>query len=131
LFFGAALAGPALDELTWQIAVYAAAALTAVRMVPVALSLIGARLKLPTIGYVGWFGPRGLASILFGLFVLEEAALPNGDEILLVVTWTVLASVVLHGATSYPVSERYGKWFRIHGRRDMAEAVEVEMMPTR
>ncbi len=131
LFFGVALAGPALDELTWQIAVYAAAALTVVRMVPVALSLTGARLKLPTVGFVGWFGPRGLASILFGLFVLEEAALPNGDEILLVVTWTVLASVALHGATSYPVSERYGRWFRVHGRPDMAEAVEVEMMPTR
>ncbi len=131
LFFGSALAGPALSELTWQIALYAVLSLTLVRMVPVSLSLIGFGLKRPTIGYMGWFGPRGLASILFGLFILEEAELPMGDEILLVVTWTVLASVFLHGATAYGASQRYGAWFRVHGRPDMAEAVEVEMMPTR
>jgi len=76
LFFGAALAGPALDDLTWQIALYALISLTAVRMIPVAISLIGAGLKAPTVAYLGWFGPRGLASILFGLFILEKAELP-------------------------------------------------------
>jgi len=131
LFFGASLAGPALGRLTWQVAVYAVLSLTVVRMVPVAISLTGFGLKRPTIAFMGWFGPRGLASILFGLFVLEEAALPMGDEILLVVTWTVLASVMLHGASSFVVSERYGAWFRVHGRPEMAEAVDVEEMPTR
>jgi len=131
LFFGAALAGPALDDLTWRIALYALASLTVVRMVPVAIGLVGFRLKGPTIAYLGWFGPRGLASILFGLFVLEKAALPAADDIILVMTWTVLASVVFHGATSYPLSGRYGSWFKKHGRPEMAEAVEVETMPTR
>ena len=131
LFFGAALVGPALDELTWPIAIYAAASLTVVRLIPVAIGLLGTRLKGPTVGYLGWFGPRGLASILFGLFVLEEAALPMAEDILLVMTWTVFASVVLHGATAYPLSVRYGKWFGKHGHPDMVEALEVETMPTR
>ena len=56
---------------------------------------------------------------------------PNGEELLLVVAWTVVFSVALHGATAYPLSQRYGAWFAQHGRDDMAEAQEVEMMPTR
>ncbi len=62
---------------------------------------------------------------------LGEAQLPNADLILLVVTWTVLFSVILHGASSYPLSERYASWFAQHGRPEMAEAIPVEMMPTR
>ncbi len=131
MFFGAALAGPALSELTWQIALYTVLSLTVVRMIPVAISLVGLHLKWPTLAYIGWFGPRGLASILFGLFVLEEAAVPFADDILLVVTWTVLASVFLHGMTSVPLSNRYATWFHVNGRPTMAEAEKVEMMPTR
>lgn len=131
LFFGASLAGPVVDDLTWRIAIYALLSLTIVRMVPVALSLTGARLKAPTIAYLGWFGPRGLASILFGLFILEEAELPVGDDLFRVVIWTVLASVLLHGVTSVWLSERYGRWFSDHGREPMPEAHQVEEMPTR
>ena len=132
LFFGATLAGPALDELTWQIAAYAVVSLTVVRMLPVALALVGTRLKTPTVAYLGWFGPRGLASILFGLFILEEADLPVADELFLTVIWTVLLSVALHGATSVWLSDRYGTWFSRHRRHHhMGEAVEVEEMPTR
>ncbi len=131
LFFGAALAGPALDELTWRIALYAAASLTVVRMVPVALGVARKGLRPPTVAFLGWFGPRGLASILFGLFILEEAELPLADDIFLVVTWTVLASIFLHGITSVWLSERYGAWFQQGVAPAMAEAVEVEAMPTR
>lgn len=131
LYFGAALAGPALSELSWRIAAYALISLTVVRMLPVAVSLIGTHLQQPTVGFLAWFGPRGLASILFGLLVLEEAALPGGGEIQRVVTWTVLLSVILHGGTSYSLSQRYGRWFRRRGRPDMAEAQDVPMMPTR
>ncbi len=131
LYFGAALAGPALDQLTWRIALYALVSLTAIRMLPVALALAGSHLKGPTVLFLGWFGPRGLASIVFGLLVLEEAALPAAEELLLVVTWTVLASVALHGSTAYGLSRRYGAWFQTHGRPEMAEAQDVEMMPTR
>ena len=131
LFFGAALAGPALDGFSWRIGLYAILSLSVVRMIPVAISLAGTRLKSPTIAYLGWFGPRGLASILFGLFILEEAALPVADEVFDVVIWTVLASIFLHGATSLWLSERYGSWFAAHGRKHMQEAMSVEEMPIR
>lgn len=131
LFFGAALAGPALSQLTWRIALYALASLTVVRMVPVALSLVRSGLHPVTVAYVGWFGPRGLASIVFGLFILEEAELPMGDDLFLVVTWTVLASVFLHGMTSVWLSERYAKWFASRTADAMPEATSVEEMPTR
>ncbi len=131
LFFGATLAGPALGDLTWRIGLYALLSLTVVRMVPVAISLVGTRLRLPTVGYLGWFGPRGLASILFGLFILEKAELPVADDVFDVVVWTVLASVMLHGVTSLWLSERYGAWFETHGRDQMREAVVVDEMPIR
>jgi NhaP-type Na+/H+ or K+/H+ antiporter len=131
LFFGAALAGPAVDELTWQITLYAGLSLTVVRMLPVAFALIGTRLRRPTVGYLGWFGPRGLASILFGLFVLEDAELPVAEELFLTVIWTVLFSIAIHGASSVWLSERYGKWFAQYGRPEMREAIVVDEMPTR
>lgn len=130
LFFGVAIAGPALDELTWQILVYALLSLTVVRMVPVAAGLIGGGFKAPTVGYLGWFGPRGLASIVFGLTILEEADLVNGDLIFLVVTWTVMISVLLHGISAVPLSERYADWF-VARTEPMEEAMEVEPMPMR
>ena len=129
LFFGAALAGPLLDALDWRIALYVTLSLTVVRMVPVALALIGTGLRAPTVAYIGWFGPRGIASILFVLLVLDQAALPGASRGLATVVWTVLASVVAHGATSWILSERYGMWFERH--RGEAESRSVEMMPTR
>jgi len=131
LFFGVSLAGPALDELSWQIAAYALLSLTVVRMIPVAIGLAGTHLKPPTVAFIGWFGPRGLASIVFGLSILEEADLPVADDLFLVVIWTVLLSVVLHGVSSVWLSQRYGRWFEIHGRQHMREAEPVEEMPTR
>ena len=131
LFFGAALAGPALDQLTWRIALYAVLSLTVVRMVPVALGMIASGLRYRTVAFMAWFGPRGLASILFGLFILEEADLPASDDILLVVIWTVLASVFLHGLTAVPLSERYADWFEGRHGESIPEATEVEEMPLR
>jgi NhaP-type Na+/H+ or K+/H+ antiporter len=131
MFFGAAIALPALDQLTFPIALYAIASLTIVRMIPVATSLLGAGLRTVTMGFVGWFGPRGLASILFGLFILEEAEMGVNDEIFLIVTWTVLISVFAHGLTAVPLAARYGSWFERHHAERMAEAVDVEEMPTR
>jgi len=129
LFFGAAMAGPRLDMLDWRVGAYVVASLTVVRLVAVAVALIGSRLRLPSIVFIGWFGPRGIASILFVLLVLEEAAMPASELLLVVVTWTVLASVLLHGATAWWASERYGRWF--DRNRNGGEAVVVEMMPTR
>jgi NhaP-type Na+/H+ or K+/H+ antiporter len=130
-FFGAAIAGPALGELEWRVVAYAAASLTVVRIVPVALALLGTRFHGPSVLFLGWFGPRGLASILFGLFVLEQANLPMADEMFLVVTATVLLSIFAHGLSAVPASRRFGEWFSQHASGDMAEAAAVEEMPTR
>ena len=116
LFFGATLVGPALGDITWRIVLYAVLSLTVVRAVPVAISLVGARLRAETVGLLAWFGPRGLASIAFVLMVLGEADLPGGETIRLTVTCTVLMSVVAHGLSARP-------WARAYGRR-MAAAAE-------
>jgi NhaP-type Na+/H+ or K+/H+ antiporter len=111
LVFGAVILGPALDELTWEVALYAALSLTVVRMLPVALSVRGTRARPPTVAFLGWFGPRGLASIVFGVILFEEAALPNQDLILLAVIATVALSVYAHGLSAQPLTKRYVRWY--------------------
>lgn len=100
IVFGAVLAGPLLDELTWRHAVYAAASLTVVRMVPVLVSLLGSGLMRETRLFLGWFGPRGLASILFALLIEEELDGPVADTIVTAAVWTALISVLAHGLTA-------------------------------
>jgi NhaP-type Na+/H+ or K+/H+ antiporter len=110
LLFGA-VAWHLLGDVTWQIALYAALSLTLVRMLPVALSLVGTGLRARTLLFVGWFGPRGLASIAYGLVILEEEPeLAGVREIVLVMTATVVMSVIAHGATAAGLSARYGRW---------------------
>ena len=77
IVFGAVLLGPVLGDVTWSIALYAVLSLTLVRMFPVALSMIGTGARRPTLAFLGWFGPRGLASIVFAVLVLEEGGLPH------------------------------------------------------
>jgi NhaP-type Na+/H+ or K+/H+ antiporter len=110
VIFGAVLLGPALGELTWEIALYAVLSLTVVRMVPVGIALFGTGARPPTVGFLGWFGPRGLASIVFALLLVEEGGLPNDSLILTVVFVTVGLSVVAHGITAAPLARRYANW---------------------
>ena len=89
---------------------YALLSLTLIRMLPVAVSLIGLGLRPATIGFLGWFGPRGLASIILALVVVEDApALQGIDQIFVVMTVTVLLSVFAHGITAAPLSPRYAR----------------------
>jgi NhaP-type Na+/H+ or K+/H+ antiporter len=131
LLFGVAVVGQAFDNLSWATVIYVVASLTVVRLIPVAISLIGAGLRLPTIWFIGWFGPRGLASILFGVFLLEESGVPISDSIFGVVVWTVLISVVAHGATAPVLSRRYGAWFDRQDPSSMMEAGEMFEHPIR
>ena len=78
--FGAVLLGPAIGDLTWQIALYAVLSLTVIRMLPVAVAMLGSGARRPTVAFLGWFGPRGAASIVFALLVVEEGGLPH-DEV--------------------------------------------------
>ena len=105
--FGAVML-PALAEATWHDIVFALVALTVARMVPVALALLGTGFDRATIVVLGWFGPRGLASVVFALLAYESLAPGDGLRVVTVITATVLFSVVLHGASAAPVGKRYG-----------------------
>jgi NhaP-type Na+/H+ or K+/H+ antiporter len=131
--FGNVLLGPALDAVDAGIIVCALATLTIGRMLPVAVAMAGSGAAAPTVGFVGWFGPRGLASILFGLLLLEEE-LPMAEDLFAVVAWTVLLSVVLHGATAAAGARRYGAWWATMSdaeRESMPEGLDVPDQPLR
>ena len=110
LIFGAVLLGPALEHLSWRIVGYAVLSLTAVRVIPVVLALAGTGLKRPTVAYIAWFGPRGLASIVLGLLVVEQHV-PGAELIGRVIAITVGLSILLHGASAVPLSEHYAHWY--------------------
>src|SRR6185437_7011318 len=107
LAFGAIAVVPAFEGLTWQRVLYAALSLTVIRMVPVALALAGRRLGRAAVAFVGWFGPRGLASVVFALLALEDLGQTAGPAVS-VIAFTVLLSVVAHGLTANPLAQRYG-----------------------
>ncbi|MCI3273867.1 sodium:proton antiporter [Streptomyces cylindrosporus] len=111
MIFGAVLLGPTLQDLSGSVIGYGVLSLTVVRLVPVALALLGSGLRVPTVAYLGWFGPRGLASIVLALLVVEERV-PGTEQIGRVVAVTVALSVVLHGVSAIPLAERYGAWYR-------------------
>jgi NhaP-type Na+/H+ or K+/H+ antiporter len=128
--FGAVMLVPGFQAAGWRVAVFAILALTAVRMVPVAICLTGSRLDRATVAFVGWFGPRGLATVVFGLIAVDALAPPESHLVLAVVTVTVTASVVLHGVTASSLAERYGRKARALDR-DRPEHAPTEPVPTR
>jgi NhaP-type Na+/H+ or K+/H+ antiporter len=128
LAFGAIAVVPAVEGLTWQTALYAGLSLTLIRMAPVALSLIGAGLGRPAVAFVGWFGPRGLASVVFALLALEDLGKPAAPAVS-VIAFTVLLSVVAHGLTADPLAHRYGP--RLAITADGPEDPAIPQMPAR
>jgi NhaP-type Na+/H+ or K+/H+ antiporter len=129
LAFGAVALVPAMKTLTWPMVLYAILSLTVVRMVPVAVALVGTRLGWATVSLVAWFGPRGLASVVFALLALEELGSPTAGRAVAVITITVLLSVVLHGVTAEPLAARYA---RLLARRTADHAgAQMPDMPER
>src|SRR6478735_33953 len=110
VLFGAVLLGPALTQLSWALVLYAVLSLTLVRMVSVAVAMLGFGARAPTIAFLGWFGPRGLASIVFAVIVIEESRLPNEALITLAIYLTVGLSVLAHGLTAARLADRYARW---------------------
>ena len=108
LILGSALLWPALTHGTWPVFLYALLSLTVVRMAPTAVALIGSKARPLTAGFVGWFGPRGLASVLFAILIISDADLPHGHLIFSITMVTVLFSVVAHGVTAAPLAAAYG-----------------------
>jgi NhaP-type Na+/H+ or K+/H+ antiporter len=85
--------------------------LTIARMLPVAIALIGLDAQPQTLGFVGWFGPRGLASIVFAVIVVEGSPLAHVDTVIATIVVTVAVSVYAHGLTALPLTEAYGRWY--------------------
>lgn len=108
--FGAVLLGPAIGDATWQVVAYALLSLTVVRMLPVGVAMLGTQARRPTVAFLAWFGPRGLASIVFALLVVEEGGLPGQDKLLTAAFVTVGLSVLAHGVSAAPLSRRYADW---------------------
>jgi sodium/hydrogen antiporter len=79
-------------------------------MVPVAIALRGTGVRLPTVAFMGWFGPRGLASIVFALIALEKG-IPDRQMLLTTVLMTILLSIFLHGLSSVPLVAAYSRWY--------------------
>ncbi len=129
LIFGAAILPEAAGRIDWAIVLYGVLSLTLLRMIPVALSLLGARLRLPTIFFLAWFGPRGLASLLFGLLVLEEVVSPGVQTVLVTISVTVALSILAHGVTAAPAARWYGRLADRLG--DCEETKPVSELPTR
>jgi NhaP-type Na+/H+ or K+/H+ antiporter len=108
--FGNIFVIQAFESLTFAIAVSAVCSLTIVRMLPVAIATSFMGLSLPSVAFMGWFGPRGLASILFGIVLLERE-LEIAPDAFDVIALTVVLSVVLHGLSSGPGAAAYGRWY--------------------
>jgi sodium/hydrogen antiporter len=104
---GAVFVGPLLGRLDIPIVLYAVLSLTVIRMVPVALSLVGSGADRSTMAFAGWFGPRGLATIVFALTVVQEAEMTGARTVLDVAGATVVLSIVAHGVTAPGFTERF------------------------
>ena len=124
--FGALAISAVWDEITWQVVLYALLSLTVIRMVPVALALLGTGARWQTVAFMGWFGPRGLASVVFGLLALE-AGVPDAGPLLATVVVTVALSVFLHGLSAQPLVAAYHRWYDAHPH---ATGSHAEAKPT-
>jgi NhaP-type Na+/H+ or K+/H+ antiporter len=123
--FGASLIGTGIVDFDVSTVVYAVLSLTVVRMVPVAIALIGSGAAPATMAFAGWFGPRGLATIVFMLTIIEESNLAGSTRIVQVATATVLLSVVAHGVTAPWLTNRYVQWFSTSRERLVLESQDT------
>jgi sodium/hydrogen antiporter len=108
LAFGAIAVPIMFDRVDLATVLYVVLSLTLVRMVPVALASWGSGLDRDTVLFVGWFGPRGLASLVFALLALEELG-ADADDAVAIIGLTVLMSVLAHGLSAAPLAARYGR----------------------
>lgn len=107
LLFGMVVVLPMLEEFQFSYALYAVLSLTVIRMLPVALSLLGLGFHRPTFWFIGWFGPRGLATLLFALLIVSKFDVPHGQQIFHVGVLAVILSILAHGLTAVPGANWY------------------------
>jgi NhaP-type Na+/H+ or K+/H+ antiporter len=105
--FGGGVVGQSFNAFSWQVVVYSLLSLTIIRMLPVYLGLAGTDLRTDEKLFIGWFGPRGLASIVFGVIVLHSH-LPGGGTMTMTVVCTILLSIIFHGLSANPLVTALG-----------------------
>jgi sodium/hydrogen antiporter len=127
VLFGVVLLGPVLADLSGRLALYAVLSLTLARIVPVAIAMVRSQARAQTVAFLGWFGPRGLASIVFAAIVIEESRLPHEQLIVQAIYLTVGLSVLVHGLSAAPLAGRYGRWYARHPETDRPS---MESAPT-
>ena len=108
LIFGAVAVPQFTEPLVVAAGLYAVASLTVVRMLPVAIALAGSRADRASVAFIGWFGPRGLASVVFALIALEDLH-GVAEDAIAAICLTVLVSVVAHGLTARPLAGSYAR----------------------
>jgi NhaP-type Na+/H+ or K+/H+ antiporter len=106
--FGSAIVGQAVGNFSWLILLYAILSLTLIRMLPVFIALTGSGINTEGKLFIGWFGPRGLASIVFAVIVVHSN-LPNSGPLAMTVVCTILLSIIAHGITANPWARAYGQ----------------------
>ncbi|MFV1988546.1 MAG: cation:proton antiporter, partial [Gemmatimonadota bacterium] len=132
LALGAVLVPDVLPTVGWSAVLYAVLSLTLIRMVPTWLSLLGTGVRPITILFLGWFGPRGIASVVFILLLLDQHAVADRHLIAAVATLTVLVSIFAHGMTAYAGANTYGRRAEAMGSEsDAPEHRAVTPLPTR
>jgi NhaP-type Na+/H+ or K+/H+ antiporter len=126
LIFGLAVFPLIRDQIGWRELLFALLSLTAFRMIPVAVSMIGSGLRARSVAFIGWFGPRGLASVVFALLAVEDLQVDDSlHTAVSTIALTVLLSVVLHGVTADMFATRYGAWVdKQHPPVEIAPATE-------
>ncbi len=131
LALGAVLIPELLPAVGWTSALYAISSLTVIRMIPTALSLIGTGVRPATTAFVGWFGPRGVASVVFVLLLIEHPEVAGAPRIAAIVSLTVLLSIFLHGISARPGAAWYARQSDAMDRDSGPEHVAVTPMSDR
>jgi sodium/hydrogen antiporter len=130
LLFGLVMVPSAMNLITLSTIVYAILSLSVVRIIPVIISQTKMTLQADTLLFLGWFGPRGIASVIFGLIVIEQHQIPHAEDIFIIAVVTILFSVFAHGITAVPASNAYAQ--KAESMKDeadsMPELLEIEMM---
>lgn len=131
LFFGSLIIIPTFQNITPEMLLYSILSLTIIRIIPVFIGLIKDKLNFETILFIGWFGPRGIATILYGILILNNSQIPNKEFIFHTAMLTVILSVVLHGITAMPWSVRYSERINKKLLSDTEEHKKVSEMPVK
>ncbi len=131
VIFGGLMVIPALEQVDSSVLLYAMLSLTAARIIGVVISMSGLGLRWDTQAFLGWFGPRGVASILYLLLVLDHKMLQGGSKIFIIVVTTVFFSVLAHGLTAFSGANWYADRVKKQQSLLQAEQLPVEAMPVR